>query len=944
MIWTVTNSDELSVVFKAAQSGDRIELAPGTYNSAHLKSRDFPTEVVIASQDAENPAVFTDALTMSNVSGVTLTGISFEPNSAALDILDLVLIQNASRIMITDNAFKGHIPESGEGLPPDAPIDSADKAKGLIEGQPFARGLRATNVEDLTVEGNVLTALRKGIILDDTHAVLVQENHLHDLRSDGINIVDSRSVEISANLMQSFRPLHNYEHIEFADHGDFIQWWITDTGQGIHDMTIRDNVLLQGAGTWVQGIFGRGGLSNPDGSPAHISGLRILDNVINISHPNGIFVGDARDVEIAGNTLLPAPRDPSHPEITDGIPAIHVRTSAPINPDGSYDFSQGALPRDVVIRDNLVASGDAFRTYQIDSGLHAGLGIVAESNTALSIDVAEIDYFGNPFPGLVDRAIAVVSDLEPVGGAGALQDGVDPSTLPQWIKDTLEEASALSAPPVGTPLDDVLVAPASGATLDGEAGDDLIEGGGAADLIRGGAGSDTMTMGGGADTVIFHRDDLLRGDADTITDLDFTTGSSISFSGGFVDGFFDDAVDGSNALSVFANGRAALISDMFDLAELAAHDSVSAVATLRGETELRFDLDGDDQVDWTLRLRGVSAIGEDTSGLVDAASVFVGSVSSDVLRGTSAGHEDLFGGAGDDLLDGRGGTDRMSGGEGDDSYYVDHVRDQSIERDNHGYDRVYTTVDYTLSEHVEGLSARGSADLRLTGNQANNWLTGNGGDNAIRGNAGSDRLIGRDGSDWLDGGTGGDVMQGGAGDDSYVVDDPRDLILERAGEGHDRVYSSVDYDLDAFIEVAGVRGPAGLSINGNSLNNWITGGTGNDRLSGGDGNDRLLGRDGDDYLSGGSGVDVLQGGAGADVFAFSAEGGADVVLDFQAGTDRLDIGFLTSGASLRAMETSTGVLIMFGPGDGQVLLAGVTENELSTAVLQISGQDWSLDF
>ena len=69
----------------------------------------------------------------------------------------------------------------------------------------------------------------------------------------------------------------------------------------------------------------------------------------------------------------------------------------------------------------------------------------------------------------------------------------------------------------------------------------------------------------------------------------------------------------------------------------------------------------------------------------------------------------------------------------------------------------------------------------------------------------------------------------------------------------------------------------------------ITGGGLDDVLLGRWGSDRLSGGAGDDYLIAGTGQDTLTGGAGADVFAFSADGQADTITDFQIGQDRIDL-------------------------------------------------------
>ncbi|WP_159997260.1 S8 family serine peptidase [Roseomonas sp. 18066] len=177
----------------------------------------------------------------------------------------------------------------------------------------------------------------------------------------------------------------------------------------------------------------------------------------------------------------------------------------------------------------------------------------------------------------------------------------------------------------------------------------------------------------------------------------------------------------------------------------------------------------------------------------------------------------------------------------------------------------------TLIEHAIG----GDGADMILGNEAGNQLRGNrgwdtldgrGGDDILQGGAGRDRLLGGEGHDQLDGGAEADWMEGGAGDDRYIVDDAGDRIVERAGQGYDRVEAWVDYTLPQGVEQLSLLGQARAGT-GNGLGNLLLGNALANRLSGLAGDDRLEGGEGDDQLSGGAGQDVLIGGGGADRMA-----------------------------------------------------------------------------
>lgn len=119
-------------------------------------------------------------------------------------------------------------------------------------------------------------------------------------------------------------------------------------------------------------------------------------------------------------------------------------------------------------------------------------------------------------------------------------------------------------------------------------------------------------------------------------------------------------------------------------------------------------------------------------------------------------------------------------------------------------------------------------------------------------------------------------MTGGAGDDTYIVDDFGDVVIEGVNGGTDVVRTSLSsYDLTDNVEELVFTGSGSFIGTGNAIANTITGGSGNDYLFGMGGNDQLFGGIGNDFLDGGDGVDNLQGGVGNDVMIGGA--GADTL-------------------------------------------------------------------
>jgi hypothetical protein len=212
----------------------------------------------------------------------------------------------------------------------------------------------------------------------------------------------------------------------------------------------------------------------------------------------------------------------------------------------------------------------------------------------------------------------------------------------------------------------------------------------------------------------------------------------------------------------------------------------------------------------------------------------------------------------------------------------------------------------------------GAAPDLISGGGGDDRLLGAGGDDDLDGGTGNDFLNGEGGNDLLDGGEGADHMWGAAGDDTYIVDNAGDSVVEGPGGGVDTVHSPISYALGTYAENLALES-GDIDSTGNKFDNLITGSAGDNTLSGMIGKDRLEGGAGDDTLIGGRDSDtfVFKPGFGHDTIddfavagSYSAIGPAHDVLEFDS-TIFADLADVLD----HSQDTAQGVLVTAEAGD-----------------------------
>ena len=327
------------------------------------------------------------------------------------------------------------------------------------------------------------------------------------------------------------------------------------------------------------------------------------------------------------------------------------------------------------------------------------------------------------------------------------------------------------------------------------AGDDTLTGGNKQDFLFASDGTDTVNGGDGTDIIDGGQGtDIVNGNRGS----DFLSGA-LFLGGSGPDG--PDRVDGGTGFDRFDYGRAGPVSL-----------TLNNVAD-DGEGCPGPGCEGDD-IRRTVESIG-GGLGNDTLVGDSGVNEMFGRAGDDVMNAGGGDDGLLVGGEGRDVIragagndgqiEGSEDEDRMFGGAGDDSFFSTFLTDDPDVLDGGtGIDLVdYADADEGVRVTLDGRANDGvpdendnvRADIEdIIGTPDDDVLIGSGRPNEIDGGEGNDRLVGKGSLDGLTGGRGNDRLSGGKGRDLLLGDAGRDRIGAR-DRGPDQVYCGSSIDL-----------------------------------------------------------------------------------------------------------------------------------------------------
>ena len=231
-------------------------------------------------------------------------------------------------------------------------------------------------------------------------------------------------------------------------------------------------------------------------------------------------------------------------------------------------------------------------------------------------------------------------------------------------------------------------------------------------------------------------------------------------------------------------------------------------------------------------------------------------------------------------------TDRVVGGEGNDTIVIDYsLQDYRASGIRGGFASDSAISGYLSRRNIndsdliqDAVSFEGIEASLIFGTLKDDYIQGGLGNDSLSASAGNDTLNGGDGNDLLKGEEGDDEIDSGRGNDTVRAGLDNDLIY--SGQGNNSLFGGAGNDTVSYSNFNGeisvdlregratnILGTPDVNDRLNSIEN-VWGSTLDDVLIGNNRNNELNGDRGNDLIEGGMGADTIVGGQGDDTVSY----------------------------------------------------------------------------
>lgn len=257
----------LQRALRCAGPAARLVLAPGTVIGELVIRNRRAGGLAIVSADPARPARFS-GISITDSSGITLQSLLLAAPVPA-GWRHALQVRRSRQITLVGLTLRG---------PGDSnPVDS---------------GLIIRESDSVTARRLTLTGYRNGITMQNSSNVTLTENAVHRMLVDGIRGASVSGAVIERNLIGNFNPSP-------GSHADGIQFWSHNQSAASHNIVIRHNLIIRGAGKPIQGIFVRDSVGLP------FREVQITGNAVIGGDYHGISVNGADGVTVSDNVVVP---------------------------------------------------------------------------------------------------------------------------------------------------------------------------------------------------------------------------------------------------------------------------------------------------------------------------------------------------------------------------------------------------------------------------------------------------------------------------------------------------------------------------------------------------------------------------------------------------------------------------------------------------------------